>query len=89
MRLSASVKLEGRDPVIVDARPADILKWEVGTKRKITDGMGYGDMLHIIHSAALRSGVTTDSFNDWVVQLEDFEPQTPDGDPTQTGQSAE
>lgn len=89
MRLTAKVKVEGRDVVIIEARPADILKWEVGTKRKITDGMGYSDMLQIVHSAATRTGLTTDPFNDWVASLEDFEPRVPDADPTLTGQSPE
>lgn len=83
------MKVEGRDYTTIDARPVDIMKWEAGSKRKITDGMGYSDMLQMIHSAAIRSGETTDPFTDWVASLEDFEPQAPDADPTLTVPSAD
>lgn len=89
MRLSARIKVEGSDPVVVDARPVDILKWETGTKRKITDGMGYGDMLQIIHSAAKRTGLTEQPFTDWAATLEDFEPLAVSENPTQTVPSAD
>ena len=86
MRLQATVTIGGVG-TLVETRPVDILKWETGTKKKITDGLGYGDMLQIIHSAAKRQGLTDQSFNDWAADLEDFEPVTPEEDPTQTDQS--
>ena len=88
MRLAAHVTIDGRQELI-ESRPIDILKWESGTKKKITDGMGYGDMLQIIHSAAKRQGLTDQAFNDWAADLEDFDPVTPEEDPTQTGQSTD
>jgi peptidyl-tRNA hydrolase len=89
MRLSATVTVEGQAPVLVETRPVDILKWEAGTKKKITDGIGYGDMLQIIHSAAKRTGLTEQAFSDWAASLEDFDPVTPPPDPTQTDQSTD
>jgi hypothetical protein len=83
MRLTAKVKLEGHDMIEVVSRPVDILRWEQGTKRKVTDGMGFGDMLMIIHAAAKRSGLTDKGFEDWSSALEDFEPVVPGADPTQ------
>ena len=85
MRLSATVTIGGVQ-TLLETRPVDILKWEAGTKKKITDGLGYGDMLQIIHSAAKRTGATEKSFNDWAADLDDFEPVTPEEDPTQTDQ---
>jgi hypothetical protein len=86
VRLSANVTIGGTTS-LVETRPVDILKWETGTKKKITDGMGYGDLMQIIHSAAKRQGLTDQAFSDWAADLEDFEPVTPDEDPTQPDQS--
>ena len=83
MKLSAKVTIGDQETVIL-AKPIDILKWETGTKRKITDGMGYGDIMQIVHSAAVRSGMTELSFPDWVSTLDDFEPEAAEPDPTQT-----
>jgi hypothetical protein len=88
MRLSAKISVDGVESVVV-ARPVDIVKWEAGTKRKITDGMGYSDMLQIIHSAAKREGLTDLSFNDWAATLEDFSPEAQGADPTQTAPSTD
>lgn len=83
MRLSAKITVDGVESTVV-ARPFDIVKWETGTKRKITDGMGYSDMLQIIHSAVKREGLTDLPFNDWAATLEDFTPEAGSADPTQT-----
>ena len=89
MRLAATVTTEGAEPVLVESRPADIMKWEMGNKKRITDGVGYSDMLQIIHSAAKREGLTDRPFTDWAESLVDFEPVTPESDPTQTDQSSD
>lgn len=83
MRLAANVTV-GDEVTLIVAKPVDILKWELGTKRRITDGMGYGDLMQIMHSSATRQGLTDKSFNDWAATLDDFDPEAPDEDPTQT-----
>lgn len=87
MKFTATVTVEGQSPVLVETRPVDIMQWEAAGKRKITDGLGYSDMLQIIHGAAKRQGLTDRPFSDWAASLEDFDPVVPDGvDPTKVGQ---
>lgn len=91
MRLSATFTVEGSEPTTVVARPGDIMAWEMGNKKRITDGMGYADLMSIIHSAAKREGLTDRPFTDWASSLTDFEPDAEGGkpDPTQTDQSTD
>ena len=87
MRLAARVTVEGAAPVLIESRPVDIMKWEMGTKRKITDGLGMADIMRIMHSAAKRQDLTSVGFEDWVASLDDFEMETPAEDPTREDQS--
>jgi len=89
VKLSATIQVEGQEPQVIHSRPVDIVQWENGTKRKITDGMGLGDVMRIIHSAAKRQGLTEQGFEDWAASLEDFDPVTPEVDPTPKDPSAD
>lgn len=88
MRLSGRITVDGVESVIV-AKPIDIIKWETGTKRKLTDGLGYGDLLQILHSAAKRQELTELAFSDWAATLEGFAPEVTETDPTKTVHSAD
>lgn len=88
MRLSGRITVGDVESVIV-AKPVDIIKWETGTKRKLTDGLGYGDLLQILHSAAKRQELTNLAFSDWAATLDDFAPEVDEADPTQTVPSAD
>ena len=73
MRLRARIE-QGGESYVVESRPVDVVKWEKGNKRKITDGLGFTDMAQIIHSAARRDGLTDAPFDAWLDQLDDFVP---------------
>lgn len=77
MRLRATITAGGAVSQ-VETKPVDVVRWEKSTKRRITDGLGYGDMAAIIHAAARRQGLTEEPFDAWMESLDDLEPEAVD-----------
>lgn len=79
------------EPVLITTRPVDIILWEKGTKRRVTDGMSMGDVADVLYSAAKRdSQVGGRPKDDWVASIVDLEMVTAGGaDPTQPDPSGD
>lgn len=86
MKITAKITIDGVEHT-VETRPVDLMKWEAASKKKITDGVGYSDMLQIFYSAAKRAGLADRPFTDWVEGIDDFDPVVTGADPTLTAPS--
>lgn len=93
--IGAVIVMEDGETATVITRPIDIMLWENGAKKKITDGMGMGDMMRVVFTAAKRDdvcGAGAGSFDSWAEKVVSFDPLAPDAEgdatgPTQTGPS--
>lgn len=83
MRLTAKAVADDGTEVVLSSRPVDVVRWEAATKKKIGDGLGYGDMARILFFAGQRTGAIAAEakFDPWLEALDDLE-MVNDTDPT-------
>lgn len=75
MRLAATYTVDGADPVSLVTRPVDVVRWEASTRKKISDGVGFAEMVAIVWQAARRENVLSPehaaTFQTWLDALTD------------------
>ena len=80
MKITARVLFNDGTEYVIATKPVDTVKYEAGTKTKITDGLGGTGAFKLIHTAALREGRTSAGFEDWIASIDDIDAN--ESDPT-------
>lgn len=105
MKIQIHIEHKDHQPLDVVTLPVDLLYWERTTKSKMTDlytvrrgedgnevemNIGYEDIMSMAHSVFKRTGLTTESFNEWVKGINVIEfAGIEETNPTQAGPSGE
>ena len=80
MKITARVFLSDGTEYVIATKPVDTVKFEAGTKMKVTDGIGGTGVFKLIHTAALREGRTSAGFEEWIASVDDIDAN--ESDPT-------